>query len=117
MLSFELARELKAAGFPQSTSPHAVYSLNDQLRIRREHALQMWYGSKTKAGVPLELEEEAVYSPNLTALVIACGKPLELACDEAGNWKASKPTSTELIEGGETAEEALGRLWLLLQDA
>jgi hypothetical protein len=55
MLSFELAQELKAAGFPQSTSPHAVYSLNDHLRIRREHAVQMWYGNKTKIGVPLRV--------------------------------------------------------------
>jgi hypothetical protein len=116
MLSFELAQELKAAGFPQSTSPHAVYSLNDHLRIRREHAVQMWYGNKTKIGVPLELEEEAVYTPNLTELVVACGKPLDLACDKAGHWKAAKSTSTtKLLEGCETAEDALGRLWLLLQ--
>jgi hypothetical protein len=68
-------------------------------------------------GVPLELEEEAVYTPNLSELVIACGKPLDLACDKAGHWKAAKSTSTKLIEGCETAEDALGRLWLLLQNA
>jgi hypothetical protein len=104
MLSFELAQELKAAGFPQSTSPHAVYSLNDHLRIRREHAVQMWYGNKTKIGTPLELEEEAVFTPNLTELVVACGKPLDLACDKAGHWKAVRPGAPPVPKVKPTAE-------------
>jgi hypothetical protein len=114
MISFELAQELKAAGFPPGTSPNAVYCLNDQLRIRRKHALHMWYGSKAKEGVPLELEEEAVYAPTLAELVIACGKPLQLACDDSGNWQARKPSRAEFVASGDTAEAALGRLWLLL---
>jgi hypothetical protein len=76
-LPFELARELRSAGFTQSPSADAVYALSEHLRIRREHALQMWYGSKRKAGLPLQLEEEAVYTPTLSDL--ACGKPLQLA--------------------------------------
>ena len=116
MISFALAQELKSAGFTQSPSPHAVYALNDHLRIRREAALQMWYGSKAKAGVPLQLEQEAVYTPTLSDLVIACGKPLQLACDQVANWRASTPTlDGQLLGEGETAEEALGRLWLLMQ--
>jgi hypothetical protein len=74
MISFELARELKAAGFTQSTSLHAVYALNEHLRIRRQDALQMLYGSKRKAGLALELEEEAVYAPKLSDVVTACKK-------------------------------------------
>ncbi len=116
MISFALAQELKSAGFTQSPSPHAIYALNDHLRIRREAALQMWYGSKAKAGVPLQLEQEAVYTPTLSDLVIACGKPLQLACDQVANWRASTPTPDgQLLGEGETAEEALGRLWLLMQ--
>ena len=76
MISFELAQELKTAGFPPGTSPNAVYCLNDQLRIRRKHALHMWYGSKAKEGVPVDLEQEAVFAPSLSELVIACGRPL-----------------------------------------
>jgi hypothetical protein len=72
------------------------------------------YGSKSKDGVPqvpLELEQEAVFAPSLAELVIACGKPLQLSCDEAGHWQASKTVFDELVADGETAEEALGRLW------
>ena len=76
----------------------------------------MWYGSKIKEGLPLELEKEAVFAPSLSELVIACGKPLQLSCDEAGHWQARKTVFDELVADGETAEEALGRLWLLLEN-
>jgi hypothetical protein len=115
MISFALAQELKSGGFTQSPSPYAIYALNDHLRIRREHALQMWYGGKAKEGVPLQLEEEAIYTPTLSDLVTACGKPLHLACNEAGNWQASKFPDAGRVEGCETAEEALARLWLLVR--
>jgi hypothetical protein len=111
-LLFELARELKSAGFTQSSSADAVYALTEHLRIRREH------GSKRKAGLPLELEEDAVYTPTLSDLVTACGKPLQLGCNDAGDWKASAPTpDRQLVGEGETAEEALARLWILMQRA
>jgi hypothetical protein len=117
-LPFELAQELKSAGFSQSTSADAVFALTEHLRMRREHALQMWYGSKRKAGLPVELEEEAVFTPTLSELVTACGKPLQLGCDEVGNWKATAPVpDRQLVGEGETAEEALARLWILMQRA
>jgi hypothetical protein len=116
MISFALAQELRSAGFTQDSAPEAVYALNEHLRIRREHALHMWYGSKNKAGLTLQLEDEAVYAPTLSDLLIACGKPLRLACQEAGNWQASTTLPVgPLVGEGETAEEALGRLWLLMQ--
>jgi hypothetical protein len=115
-LPLELARELKSFGFTQSPSADAVYALSEHLRISRKDALQMWYGSKRKAGLPLELEEEAVFTPTLSDLATACGKPLQLACDEAGNWKASALVSErQLVGEGETADESLARLWLLMQ--
>jgi hypothetical protein len=112
MIPFLLSRELKSAGFTQSASPDAVYALSEHLRIRRENALQMWYGSKAKEGVPLRLEEDAVFVPTLSDLVIACGKPLQLACDEGGNWQACTSADAQSVGAGETPEEALGRLWL-----
>jgi hypothetical protein len=116
MLPFSLAQELKLAGFSQSSSPEAVYALTDDLRIRREHAPHMWYGSKHKAGLSLQLENEAVYVPTLSDLLIACGKPLQLACEEGGDWQASAalPAGRLVGEGG-TAEEALSRLWLQMR--
>jgi hypothetical protein len=88
MIPFALAQELKSAGFTQSPASHAIYALNEHLRIRRENAIQMWYGSKAKAGVALQLEEEAVYTPTLSELAIACGRPLHLMCNESGIWEA-----------------------------
>jgi hypothetical protein len=118
MLSFELARELKSAGFAQSTELDAVYALSEHLRIRRRDALRMWYGSKRKAGLAVELEQEALYTPTLSELVTACGKPLQLACDEAGNWQASGLISDrQFVADGETADESLARLWLLMQQS
>jgi hypothetical protein len=40
MISFELAQELKSAGFTQSTSPYAIYALSEHLRIRRAVAIR-----------------------------------------------------------------------------
>jgi hypothetical protein len=117
-LPFELAQALKSAGFSQSTSADAVFALTEHLRMRREHVLQMWYGSKTKAGLPVKLEEEAVYTPTLSELVTACAKPLQLRCDEGGDWKATAAIAgRQLVGEGETAEEALARLWILMQRA
>jgi hypothetical protein len=118
MLPFELARELKSAGFTQSTELDAVYALSEHLRIRRRDALQMWYGSKRKAGLAVELEQEALYTPTLSELVTACGKPLQLACDESGKWQASGLISDrQFVADGETADESLARLWLLMQQS
>jgi hypothetical protein len=116
MVPFALAQELKLAGFAQSSSPEAIYALTDDLRIRREHAFHLWYGSKNKAGLSLQLEDEAVHVPTLTELLTACGKPLQLACEEGGDWQASAVSPAgRLVGKGETAEEALGRLWLQMR--
>jgi hypothetical protein len=55
MIPFALAQELKSAGFTQDSAPEAVYALNEHLRIRREHARHLWYGSKTRRGYLLSL--------------------------------------------------------------
>jgi hypothetical protein len=118
MLPFELARELKLAGFTQSAELDAVYALTEHLRIRRRDALQMWYGSKRKSGLAVELEQEAVYAPTLSELVTACGKPLRLACDEAGKWQAwGLISDRQFAADGETADESLARLWLIMQQS
>jgi hypothetical protein len=118
MLPFQLAQELRSAGFTQSTELDSVYALSEHLRIRRRDALRMWYGSKRKAGLTVELEQEAVYAPTLSELVTACGKPLQLACDEAGKWQASGLISDrQFVADGETADESLARLWLLMQQS
>ena len=116
MISFALAQELKNAGFTQSTNLNAVYFLNEHLKIRREDALRMWYGDKSKEGLALDLEREVVFSPTLSELIIGCGKPFYLSCDEAGPWHASKGPDSDERASGETAAEAVARLWLLLEE-
>jgi hypothetical protein len=115
MISFALARELKDAGFTQSTDFNAVYFLNDHLKIRREDALRMWYDDRSKEGLALDLEREVVYSPTLSELVIGCGTPFYLSCDDTGRWHASKAPDSGERESGETADEAVARLWLVLE--
>src|SRR5271156_5222250 len=90
----------------------AVYFINDHLKIRREDALRMWCGDKSRTGLDLDLSKEVVYSPTLTELIEACGLPFELSCDAAGHWYAS--TKAELRRSGDTPAEAVARLWLVL---
>ena len=66
MIPFALAQELKNAGFVPKTNANAVYFINDHLKIRREDALRMWYGDKSRVGMDLDLSKEVVYSPTLT---------------------------------------------------
>jgi hypothetical protein len=114
MMSFALAQELKNAGFVPKTNINAVYFINDHLKIRREDALRMWYGDKSKTGLDLDLSKEVVYSPTLTELIEACGLPFELSCDAAGHWYASNTANADLRRSGETPAEAVARLWLVL---
>jgi hypothetical protein len=115
MISYALAQQLKNEGFTQKTDPNAVYFLNEHLKIRREDALRMWYSDASKEGWPLDLETEAVFSPTLSELVIGCGKPFHLSCDDDGRWYASKAAGSEERETGQSADEAVARLWLLLK--
>jgi hypothetical protein len=114
MMSFALAKELKDAGFVPKTNINAVYFVNDHLKIRREDALRMWYGDKSRAGLDLDLQQEVVYSPTLTELIEACGLPFELSCDGPGHWSASNTANADLRRSGETPAEAVARLWLVL---
>jgi hypothetical protein len=114
MMSFALAKELKDAGFVPKTNINAVYFINDHLKIRREDALRMWYGDKSRLGLDLDLSKEVVYSPTLTELIEACGLPFQLSCEAGGRWYASNTTNADDRGSGETPAEAVARLWLIL---
>ena len=117
MISFALARQLKDAGLTQRTNSNSVYFINDHLKIRREDALRMWYGDKSRLGLDLDLSKEVVYSPTLTELIEACGAPFYLSCTDTGHWLAANAANGEggQTSEGETAAEAVARLWLLLE--
>lgn len=96
MLSYELAKELKDAGFPQH--PAGEFDTHD-------------------CGCP------NIYycSPTLSELIEACGFPLYLHANVNGHWYAKNGLASNAIEGGNkygdgfaTPEEAVARLWLAL---
>jgi hypothetical protein len=117
MISFALAQELKNAGFVPKTNGNAVYFSNDHLKIRREDALRMCYGDKSRVGLDLDLSKEVIYSPTLTELREACGAPFYLSRTDTGHWLAGNTANGEggQTRKGETPAEAVARLWLLLE--
>jgi len=62
----------------------------------------------------LDLEREVVFA-NSFRTRIGCGKPFYLSCDDTGRWYASKAPNSGERESGETADEAVARLWLALE--
>jgi hypothetical protein len=116
MISFALAVELKNAGFSQRTSGNAEYFLNDHLMIRREDALRITYTDKAKEKWVFDPSEALVYCPTLSELIEGCGLPFYLSCNAAHDWHATNAQDEEGDSGhGETAGEAIARLWLVLR--
>ena len=88
MISYQLAKKLKDAGFPQS-----------------ELAL-----AQQKAGY------DYVSMPTLSDLITACGEDFRALSREPDCWLAcgyvSEDGEWKNVHAGETPEEALARLWL-----
>lgn len=104
MIRYELAKELKDAGFPQGgpKEPHCVQCNELALYTRcYDH------------------EKEYVFHPTLSELIEACGETLQSLynCGSAG-WEAiredDKYGDSKGFEKGSTPEEAVARLWLAL---
>jgi hypothetical protein len=97
-MTYESAKQLKDAGFPQSGRGSWV-SPPDILVARRE---------------------DRVYQPTLSELIIACGEDfvaLERTSNDTGTyWQARRKDSpvAETEASGRTPEEAVARLWLVL---
>jgi hypothetical protein len=95
---------------------NAEYFLSDHLMIRREDALRIWYVDRAKEGWVFDPSEALVYCPTVSELVEGCGLPFYLSCDAADHWHATNAKDGEGDAGhGETAGEAIGRLWLVLR--
>ncbi len=113
MISYELALQLKQAGFTQRNNGNATYFLNQHLMINREDAIRMWFADKAKQSWDVKVEEELVYCPTTTELIEGCGFPFALSSDAAGHWAAKNFILGEAAIGeGATAAEAVARLWL-----
>ena len=91
MISYELAKQLQDARFPQSGAGKRVAPL-DKLVVRRE---------------------DFAYVPTLEELIEACGNRFASLANNARNWRARADDS--IAEGvGSTPIEAVAHLWLAL---
>lgn len=92
-MNYELAKQLKDAGFPQS----------DEC----EHCGNFLGGT-------FRLADEDVYRPTLSELIEACGDNFESLMLRLHNhtWAVSSPLA--MLGGFKTPEEAVAKLWLAL---
>lgn len=104
-MTYELAKELKEAGFPQGFPvPNDTPSIT---------------------GVWFKKDEEMFYHPTLEELIVACGEDFDelispFAVQQEGYpshclWRAEATLRTAICCDGSTPEEAVARLWLALK--
>lgn len=124
MISYELAKKLKEAGFPQK---------EDGLKILPEEKFLMFapsimWPALKEANPNIISREEAtdlyVYCPSLEELIEACGDCLSHMKKWNGHWwavshcghKEHEPDGNNLEETGSTPTEAVAKLWLALNN-
>lgn len=111
MISYELAKQLKDAGFPQNTFKEGYFLWN---RGERERAI-----NTSRIG-DFPHKQETVYIPTLAELIEACGDDYGFGqlyrIGTKGNFSFHAETNIELIlqTSGSTPEEAVAKLWLEL---
>lgn len=104
-MKYELAKELKDAGFPQEG--HFWYVSED--------------GKNTSELMSVDAQEERTYmklilvAPTLSELIAACGEAFSHMSrrDTGEYWVRAR--DSDVYHKGETPEEAVARLWLALQ--
>ena len=95
-MTYEQAKELEDAGFPQGRSGTWIYP-SSQLVARAQ---------------------DRVYVPTLEELIAACGDDFEALIKHAGGWRAVPAQKPDPRQNGPVAgaspSEAVARLWLEL---
>ncbi len=109
MITYELAKELKDAGFPQYGDDRARYFIS--ISALGFHAVFCNRYDKSWQ------YEGSVKIPNLEELIEACGKQFNFLHNGAKmGWTATAIANKNKPKGeGSTPEEAVCRLWLALQ--
>ncbi len=97
-MNYELAKELKDAGFSYRKDLHFALKPDNTRRT---------VGDKE--------EGEYVYEPTLSELIEACGEHFEVLKHEKDGWRATWHDKVTEVNGyGQTPVEAAARLWLIL---
>lgn len=113
-MNYELAEQLKEAGFPQMPRSDArdVYFKGTKIPFGNIKLAQY------ENGQVIRYLDEVTIIPTLEELIAACGKPFMLMWfQEAGyNYQAFNDTDSVCSHSatGETAIEAVAKLWLAL---
>jgi hypothetical protein len=96
MITYELAKKLKEAGFPETTEQHAGYT-------------------EEGARIMLQKRVDFVYPPTLSELIEACGDACFKVYCMPGRYVVAREAS-EAMEERSTPEEAVANLWLELNN-
>jgi len=127
-MKFELAKELKEAGYPQAAINFGDFycglceqeGKQDEMSsptcdCHEKERKRLSLADNTTWGEYLAKWERAqITVPTLSELIAACGDdgPFILMTGTDPQWKATDLIKTEL---GDTPEEAVARLWIALQ--
>lgn len=111
-MHYELALELKSAGFPQR---HLDSDFNGWSRFFYEE--DGLIRENTLSVNPSD--NDSIYDPTLSELIEACGSNLQALVKEDGKWVAAQRWNNYegyfcLERSGPTPEEAVAKLWLEL---
>lgn len=122
MLSYELANELKKAGFPQMGDGYALILDPRPHIVEDEHDRPVTSLPWNIYVFRSDLGNKTIYCPTLSELIETCGEGLRMlrrSGETPGWWKANNGLiGTKIIEAeGSTLEEAVARLWLGLKKA
>lgn len=115
MIDFELAKELKAAGWPQTfPMKDGFYNSEGKFIETKVNDGSTWAYTEFTSGYA---------SPTLEELIEACGNRVgffRISDTECNAWKGefpkADPDEVPQIFTGSTPTEAVARLWLALQN-
>ena len=100
-MTYETAKKLKDAGFPQATGGFYYWSREED--CNKGQLITPFYDERTIT--------HTIKIPTLSELIKACGNEFEQLYKDAVGWGAV----AEKIGLGKTPEEAVANLWLKLE--
>lgn len=103
-MTYELAKELKDAGFPQGCLP--FFCDGCKKAQHNDEGIDMCDCEVNKY--------TQTYIPTLSELIEACGEHFGTLTRNGSTWYASHYEFIDVYEYGPTPDEAVARLWLAL---